>query len=267
MARNKKNKLILVPIILLVALAAFAYMILYNGEAVVNKAASPNVEQKITSQVLANIGQFKVTQEDMNAAVKLYFKGPISKGDITLMEVNTKMENGEILIEAPFTYNTIDLLFSSRGKLELSNGEITYNADYFKIGKLPLPKKLVMGLISKQSNDDFYVEGNLIKIKTDKLPFKIKSLEIKDNELVGIVGLKGLSTSFGNVDSLSEIQIDNKLAAAKQKIQSAIAYMNATQRQQANVILNKLEEVNGQSLEVKKQALNYANNIINNVTK
>ena len=87
-----------------------------------------------------------------------------------------------------------------------------------------------MGLISKQSNNDFYVESNLIKIKTDKLPFKIKSLEIKDNELVGIVGLKGLSTSFGNVDSLSEIQIDNKLAAAKQKIQSAIAYMNATQR-------------------------------------
>jgi len=62
------------------------------------------------------------------------------------MEVNTKMENGEILIEAPFTYNTIDLLFSSRGKLELSNGEITYNADYFKIGKLPLPKKLSNGI-------------------------------------------------------------------------------------------------------------------------
>jgi len=266
MARTKKSKFKLVPIILLVAVATFAYMILYNGEAVVNKTASTNVKQKLTNEVLANIGQFEITQEDMNAAIKLYFKKPISKGDITLKEVNTKLENGEILIEVPFSYKTLDLLFSSKGKIGLSNGEITYNADNFKLGKLPLPKKLVMALISKQSNNDFYVEDNLIKIKTEILPFKINTLEINDNKLVGVVGLKGSNTSSSNLDNLSEGEIDNQLAAAKQKIQGATAYMNVTQKAQANVILNKLEAVSGKSLEVKKQALNYANNIISNVT-
>jgi len=267
MVRIRKNKIKLLPIILLVALATLAYMIFYNKEAVVDKTASTNVKQKLTNEVLANIGQFEITQEDMNAAIKLYFKKPISKGDITLKEVNTKLENGEILIEVPFSYKTLNLLFSSKGKLELSNSEITYNADNFKIGKLPLPKKIVMSLIEKQSNNNLYVENNLIKIKTDILPFKINSLEINDNKLVGIVGLKGSNTSSNNLDSLGEGEIDNKLAAAKQKIQNASAYMNATQKEQANVILNKLEEVNGKSLEVKKQTLNYANSVINNVTK
>ena len=54
---------------------------------------------------------------------------------------------------------------------------------------------------------------------------------------------------------------------AKQKIQSATSYMNATQKEQANVILNNLENVKGQSTEEKKQALNYANDIIDKATK
>ncbi|MCB2295596.1 hypothetical protein LGK95_19130 [Clostridium algoriphilum] len=265
MARTKKNKLILVPIILLVALAAFVYMILYNGEAIVDKTASSNVVKKISSQVLRNVGQFEITQADINGAINQYLEVPMSKGDITLKEVNTEVSNNKILIEAPFSFKTLDLLFSSTGKLGLSDGEITYNPDNFKLGKVSLPKKMVLAQISKQSNSNFYVEDNLIKIKTDALPIAINSLIIEEDKLVGTVGLKGASTN--NLDSLSDGEVDSQLDAAKQKIQAATSYMNATQKEQANTILNKLEDVKSQSLEQKKQVLNYANNIIANATK
>ncbi len=265
MARTKKNKLILVPIILLVALATFVYMISYNGEAVVDKTASTNVLQKLRNQILMNVGQFEITQADINGAINLYLKAPISRGDITLKEVNTKISNDEILIEAPFSYKNIDLLFSSSGKLGLSDGEITYNPDNFKLGKVSLPKKLVLALISKQSNNNFYVADNLIKIKTDVLPISINSLIIENDKLVGTVGFKGAST--GNLDSLSNEEVNSQLDAARQKIQSATSYMNSTQKEQANAILNKLDDVKNQSLEQKKQVLNYANNIIANATK
>ena len=267
MTRTKKHKLILIMIILLVAIATFAYMILYNGEAVVDKTASKNVLQKITNQVFMNVGQFELTQEDINGLINQYLKVPRSKGDITLNEVNTKMSNGEILIEAPFSFRRIDLLFSSTGKLGISDGEIIFNPDNFKLGKFLLPQKLVLSLISEQSNNNFYVEDNSIKmkIKTNELPIVIKSLIIVNDKLVGTVGVKGAST--GNLDFLREVQVDSQLDMAKQKIQSAISYMNSTEKEQAYATLNKLNDIKNQSLEQKIQVLNYINNIIASVTK
>ena len=195
MARTKKlkkNKLIWVPIILLVALATFVYMILCKGGVVVQKTASTNVIQKFTKEILLNGGKFEITQEDMNGLINLYFKSPVSNGDITVKEINTEMQSGEILIEVDFSYKKIDLLFSSTGKLNVLDGEITYAADNFKIGKLILPKKFIMSQISKLDNDEvFYVEDDLVKIKTGKIPLKINSLEIKDDKILGTVGFKG----------------------------------------------------------------------------
>ena len=269
MARNKKSKrskLIWVPIILLVALAIFACSILYNGEVVVDKTASRNVIQELEKDILLKSGQFAITQENMNALINLYFKKPISKGDITVKEINTKMGNNKILIEAPFSYKKIDLLLSSTGKLNVSNGEITYVADNFKVGKLTLPKELVMSQIAKQGNDVFYVEDNLIKIKTDILPIKIKSFVIRNDKIIGTVGFKETKTPSEELDTRSDDDTDNQLAAAKQKIQSATEYMNETQKEQANKILSRIEEVKGKSIEQKKEVLNYINSIIDEVT-
>jgi len=200
--KSKKNKLVWVGIILLiVTLGVLTYMSLYNDEVVTIKTASSNVIQKLTAEVLANGGEFELTQEDMNGLIKLYFKEPLSKGDITVKEINTEMKNGEILIEAPMSYKKIDLLFSTTGKLNVMDGEITYVADNFKIGKLTLPKSLVMSQISKNGNGDvFYVEDNIVKINTEKFPLKINSLEIKEDKMLGALGFKGAKTS-------SEIEI------------------------------------------------------------
>ncbi len=193
----KKNKLKLMPIIIFVAFAILVYMSLYNGQQVTQKTASPNVLQKLTKDILKNGGEFEITQEDMNGLIGLYFKNPISKGEITIKEINTKMLDGEILIEAPITYKKINLVFSTTGKIGVLDGEITYAADNFKIGKLTLPKKTIMSQISKHSKEDvFYVEDNIVKINTDKFPLNINSLEIKDDKLTGTLGFKGIKSPF-----------------------------------------------------------------------
>ena len=270
-SKSKKNKLI--PIILLVAVAVFAYMSLYKGEVVIKKTASSNIIQKLTKEVLVNGGEFEITQEDLNGLINLYFKSPMSNGDITIKEVNTEMVDGKILIEVPFSYKKIDLLFSSTGKLNVLDGEITYAADNFKIGKIILSKKFVMSQISKLKNKDaFYVEGDLVKIKTGKVTLKINSLQIKDDKILGTVGFKGIKassedkTSKANIDTTSEDDIDNQLATAKLKIQKATTYMNTTQKNQAKEILSTIEEVKNKSVEEKKQVLNNTNNIINKAT-
>lgn len=195
--KSRKNKLVWVGIILLiVTLGTFVYMSLYNGEVVIKKTASSNIIKKLTAEVLINGGEFEITQEDLNGLIKLYFKEPLSKGNITVKEINTEMKNSEILIEAPMSYKNIDLLFSTTGKLNVMDGEITYVADNFKIGKLILPKALVMSQISKSGKGDiFYVEDNIVKINTEKFPLKINSLEIKEDKMVGALGFKGVKTT------------------------------------------------------------------------
>lgn len=271
--KSKKNKLKLIPVILLVAVAILAYMSLYNGEQVTQKTASSNVVQKLTKHILGSGGDFEISQEDMNGLIGEYFKNPVSKGDITIKEINTKMLDGKILVEAPFSYKKINLLFSTTGKISVLDGKITYSADNFKIGKLILPKKTIMTQISKRSKKDvFYVEGDIIKINTDKFPLKVNSLEIKDDKLLGTLGFKGIKRSFEdatgkpNIDTTSEGDIDNQLAAAELKVKKATAYMNRTQKKQAKEILNTIEEVKNKSVEEKKQVLNNTNNIINRVS-
>ncbi|MGH4050623.1 MAG: hypothetical protein ACREVX_04605 [Clostridium sp.] len=192
--KSRKSKSVWVGIILLiVTLGTLVYMSLYNGEVVTKKTASSNVIKKLTTQVLINGGEFEITQEDMNGLIKLYFKEPLSKGNISVKEINTEMKNSEILIEAPMSYKNIDLLFSTTGKLNVMDGEITYVADNFKIGKITLPKALVMSQISKSGKGDiFYVEDNIVKINTEKFPLKINSLEIKEDKMVGALGFKGV---------------------------------------------------------------------------
>lgn len=199
MARIKSKTLRVVPIILLVLLAIFVYMTLYKDEVVVDKTATSNVMQKLSKEILGNGGQFEITQEDMNAIIKLSFKEPIHKDDIIIKEVNTKILDNKILIEVPFSYKEHNLLFSSIGKVNAQDGEITYNVDNFKIGKLPLPKKYVIDQISKQSNDKFYVKNNLIKIKAGVFPLAITSLEIEGDKLVGKVEFKGINTLIDNM--------------------------------------------------------------------
>ena len=199
MSRTKRKKIRVVPIILLVAFAIFVYMALYKDEVVVDKTATSNVMQKISKEILTNGGQFEVTQEDMNGIVKSYFKEPIQKGDIIVKEVNTKISDNKILIEVPFSYKNQNLLFSSLGNISQQDGEITYDGDNFKIGKVSLPKKFVISQISKQGNDKFYVSGNLIKIKEGVFPLAINSLEIEGDKLVGKVGFKALKSLMENL--------------------------------------------------------------------
>ena len=123
-----------------------------------------------------------------------------------------------------------------------------------------------MSQIAKQGNDVFYVEDNLIKIKTDILPIKIKSFVIRNDKIIGTVGFKEIKTPSEELDTRSDDDTDNQLAAAKQKIQSATEYMNETQKEQANKILSRIEEVKGKSIEQKKEVLNYINSIIDEVT-
>ena len=187
MSRNnkrKKNKLIYILIIMIVALAAYVGGALYNGDVAVKKADSIEVLGKL-KDIQENGGKFELTQNDLNDISSLYFAKPKTKGDMTLKGVNIEMVDDKLLMVAPISYKNLNLVFSSKGKLNFSNGDIVFDAENFKIGKVKIPKGLVVSQISKLDNKNISVQDNSIRIDTSVLPFKIEEFKITDNKILG----------------------------------------------------------------------------------
>jgi len=189
MSKNKAIKKYLLIgslIILLGALAVFSYSILYNGGIVLKKTNSIDVMNKL-KDIHGKDGKFELTQKDIDELSNLLLK-PKTEGNLAFAGVNIEISNNELLIEAPVTYKgykKVNLLFSSKGKLNFSDGKITYAPDNFKIGKVILPKKLVMAQVLKLNNEKVYAEDNLIKIDPSVTPFKINSFKIEDDKIIG----------------------------------------------------------------------------------
>lgn len=257
MAKTKKlRKTILIgtPVILLGILVVFAYIALYNGGVVLKKTDSTVVTHKL-KEIQSKGGEFELTQKDIDEITSLYFTKPKSKGDVTIQGVNVEILKDELLIESPVTYKKLKLLFSSKGKVNFSNGEIAYVAENFKIGKLTLPKNLVISQISKLNNENLYVEDNLIKINPTVFPFKINNFKIIDNKILGIAEKLDIKILFENVEAKGEKEIDKELETVEQKMQSATIIMNEEEKENIKEIQNTIENVKGKSIGEKKKVI------------
>jgi len=266
LARNKelkKNKLIWAIFILLGALAAFTNMILYNGGVVLKKTNSTEVIHKF-KDVQAKGGRFELTQKDINELSSIYFAKSKNIGDITLMGVNIELLNGKILIKAPIIYKKLNLLFSSTGKFNFSNGEFVYVADNFKIGEITVPKNFVISQISKLKNKILYIKDNSIKIKSSIFPFTIDNFKIVDNKIQGTAEKLDIKMLLENDDKSSMEKIDKQIATLEQKIQSVNVLMNEADKQKIKELQNTIDGVKGKSIEEKKKVLS---NVINKLDK
>ena len=262
--RTKMNILIGALIILLVALAVFVYVILYNGGIVIKKTGSVEVMNKLRG-IQRKGGKFELTQNDIDELSKLLM--PENTGKVTFKGANIEIVNDEILIKAPISYKKVDLLFSSKGKINFANGKITYTADNFKIGKLTIPKKLVLSQIAKVNNKNVYAEDNLIKINPSVIPFKINSFKVVDNKILGTATKPDEKMSFDDISEKGEEEIDKQLSTVKQKIQSATVLMNNEEKEKATEILSAIDKVSGKPIEEKKKVINDIKNTVNEFTK
>ena len=253
----RKNKLLWVVMILIGVLAVFAYLTLYTGAVVLRKTDSTEVIHKLKN-IQDKGGEFTLTQKDMDEVSNLYFGKAKTKGNITLSGVNLEMVQDELLIQAPVSYKNLDLLFSSIGKVGFLNGEITYAADSFKIGKISLPKALVFSQISKLADGKLYVEDNLIKINPSVFPFKINDFKISDSKILGVAQKLDIKMLFEDLNKKSEEEIDKDLDTVSEKIGSASIIMNNEEKEKIKEIQNTIDNVKGKSIEEKKKAISDA---------
>ena len=250
----KRNKLIWALIVLVGIIGILSYSALYNGGVVLRKTDSTGIIHKL-KDIQEKGGEFELTQKDIDEVSNLYFSKPKSKGDITLQGVNIEILNDELIIQAPITYKKLNLLFSSSGKISFINGEIAYAADNFKIGKLSLPKNLVISQIEKLKNESFYAEDNLIKISPSVFPFKINDFKVMDNKILGVAEKLDIKMLFENIDTKSVEEIDKQLETVGEKIESSTVLMNEEEKGKIKEIQDTIQTMKGKSIEEKKKVI------------
>jgi uncharacterized protein YpmS len=234
--KKQKNKWIF-TLIILIGMAAFISAGLYNGGVAVKKTYSIEVLGKL-KDMQEKGGKFELNQKDIDELSSMYFAKPKEKGNITLKGVNIEILDGELLIMAPISYKNIDLLFSSKGKLNLSSGDIVFDAESFKIGKIKIPKEFVVSQVSKLENNNIFADGNSIRINTSVVPFKIEEFKIVDNKILGTaeeldakMSIKDTNNSDESTEEKPQKQTESKkvilneaekdLGAAKSQVETS----------------------------------------------
>ena len=209
-------------------------------------------------------GKFELTQNDIEELTSIYFGKPKSKGDIALRGLNIEILNSEVYVKAPIIYNRFNLLLTSTGKIVLSNGAIVYVPDNFKMGKLIVPKNLIIYLISNLNNKIIYIQDNTIKIRASMLPFKILNFKIIDNKILVTAMTLDTKMLLENLNKSNMGEIDKQIVTLEQNIQNFSVLMNEEEKEKIKTFLNTLDSVKGKSIEEKKRVIR---SVINKLDK
>lgn len=190
MENNKKKKITIISTIVL--------LVVIIAGAVIYMAAWKNKKEEITVSDPANIidrvralqltgGRLEVSEGEINGTLKTLISKPVEKGGVTVNGAYADIKNDSMTIYAPVRYKGMDLLPNITGKLRYENDKLIFDIASLKVGKLSLPKSILMEQLRNFSNEDINITGNSIEISKYLLPFNAKNIYIENDKLIAEV--------------------------------------------------------------------------------
>ncbi len=82
----------------------------------------------------------------------------------------------------PVRYNGIDLLMSSYGDVSARDDKIIYKVDSIKMGKVSVPKSILLDEIKRSNMSNIQSNGDEIIIDKGITKVKIKDIKIEDGK-------------------------------------------------------------------------------------
>ncbi|MBP2033734.1 uncharacterized protein YpmS [Clostridium algifaecis] len=180
---NRLKRFLAIFLTIVVILAALAYLITWNSSSmIVSQTPSKELAEKIIN-IPKNNMSITLTNDELNQLIDLYPIGENSFGDLKVKNIYTKIANDKFDIYLPSNYKGIDILIYTSGKIYLENGKIVYEISSFKIGKLILPKKIVLNTIKNKNIKNVSLKDDKIFIDTSVFQFKMKDIKLKDSTI------------------------------------------------------------------------------------
>lgn len=127
----------------------------------------------------------ELQEKDINSILGVYLGSGRSSGNITIKAINVAVSKNNLAMKIGVEYKGLHLLLSSGGKSTYLQNEknIEFMPSFYKIGNLPIPKKLVETLMKKKSFKGVEFADNSIKISSSTIPFSINNVAFKTNAI------------------------------------------------------------------------------------
>ncbi|WP_251859683.1 hypothetical protein [Clostridium sp. Marseille-Q2269] len=177
----KKIIKILLIICICIGIAGFMFfkMATYQGDKLSdNSIKNENVIDKLKNIEL-NKGTLTVSEDDVNDMLKVYFQNEKNVGNILVKSVKVDTKDNKLNLSIPVRYNGLDLLMSSYGNVSTRDDKIIYKIDNIKMGKISVPKHILLDQINKSSIPNIQSNGEEIIIDKGITKVKVKDIKIE----------------------------------------------------------------------------------------
>ena len=179
-----KKKIIIITIaIFIVAFGILAALILWQPKISVAGNGSFEIVDKLR-ELQKNGGTAELNEGDINDVIKMLYKGNKSYKDFLIKGVYANINQGNMTLYIPVKYKKINLVVSSKGKLNYVSNKFVYEPEYFKVGKLTVPRSMTYKAIGGPLKKYGSIEGKKIIFNEKKLPLILESLSMKGNKVI-----------------------------------------------------------------------------------
>lgn len=224
-----------------------------SAENVINKITTAEKEEKIIT----------LTKEEINSLFSTVYKKPKQKGNITVRTPQVDLEGDKVVAKVPITYKSVEVVLWTKGSVSQDEENIIYSPDSFKVGKLPVPKLMVINKLKSQLKDEnITIENSNILINKKAVPFSITDINIKDDIMNMKISKISPSLLFDGGKNV-KIELDElkaELNSLKEK------GLTEDQKQKIQEIINKIDKnANFNSQEILQNIVKDIDNISKNI--
>lgn len=181
--KHRKSVFLVIIIVLILAAVAFGKLIFWES------SYSPP-KYKFSLELFNKMlgaqstgGTAELTKDEVNQIISLYFQ-EYRGNDVIVKAVEADFSGDKMKFYIPMTYKDFDVLVTSEGSISKESDKIKYTPDYFKVGKITLPKAYVLKELSGKLKNTAAVEQNSIVIDTKEIPVGITALSVKNEKLL-----------------------------------------------------------------------------------
>lgn len=256
--KSKKGIFLIIIILLILAAAIFAKLIFWKSD------YSPP-EYKFSAVLFNKIikaqtegSTAELTGNEVNQIISLYFK-EYEKGNLVVKSIESDIQDKTFGFYIPVSYKGLNVLINSQGSISANNSTLKYTPDYFKVGKITIPKAYVLKELGKRLGDKADIEENSIILDIKELPVTITSIGVKNTKLL---------VTFEKRDFNIEDLLKGKLGSMKNsigKLNSSTS--NSVKNSQViDNVVSKLNSVsNSLSTEAEKTVMSKMISVVENM--
>lgn len=253
----------LLTLILIILLIAGGVTLAFDKQGyTLSNSSAENVLTKINTAEKDG-KMISLTKEEINSLLSMVYKNPKQKGNVTIKAPQVDLEGDKVIAKVPIIYKSMEVILWTKGSISQNEDNIIYAPDSFKIGKLTVPKSIVISKLNSRLKDGkISIKESNILINKKAIPFFINDINIKNNVMNIKISKIPPSLLFdgGKNVKIELNKLKDELNSLKEK------GLTTEQKQEIQQIINKIDKnLSSNSQEILKNIVKDIDNISNNI--